>query len=352
MPRNVQKIGARFRALVRVSGHKPVCRTFATEAEAVAFVRKTETRIRKGKPAAATAMTVAEAVEKFREFRARGARPIAPAATEHFYLNHLADPDHLGVIEIDRLEVRHLVRWCEERAEQGAGPSTMKSELSKLGTVLKHVAALTNTPPVGIVDVARPVLEYAGLVGDSNWRERRPSAEELDRLKLAAEPMLWEIIEFAIASAMRRSEITRIEWADVDEARKCIYLRDRKHPKKQTGHNMLVPLTSYSGIDAWAVLQRQARAGARVFPVTNEWLSDAFRQACLAAKVDDLRFHDLRHEATSRFFEAGLQIQQVAVLTGHRNWSNLRRYTQIRPETLHAPGIDPGTPQRLDSLRI
>jgi site-specific recombinase XerD len=52
-------------------------------------------------------------------------------------------------------------------------------------------------------------------------------------------------------------------------------------------------------------------------------------------QIIDLHFHDLRHEATSRLFEAGLTIEQVPLVTGHKDWKMLRRYTQLRPESLH-----------------
>jgi len=48
-----------------------------------------------------------------------------------------------------------------------------------------------------------------------------------------------------------------------------------------------------------------------------------------------LCFHDLRHEGTSRLFEAGFSIQQVATVTGHKDWRMLRRYTNLKPENLH-----------------
>ncbi|MBL4821255.1 MAG: tyrosine-type recombinase/integrase, partial [Gammaproteobacteria bacterium] len=51
--------------------------------------------------------------------------------------------------------------------------------------------------------------------------------------------------------------------------------------------------------------------------------------------IEDLHFHDLRHEATSRLFEAGLTIERVALVTGHKDWKMLRRYTHLKPEDLH-----------------
>jgi site-specific recombinase XerD len=52
--------------------------------------------------------------------------------------------------------------------------------------------------------------------------------------------------------------------------------------------------------------------------------------------IPNLHFHDLRHEGTSRLFEEGFEIQQVALVTGHKDWRHLRRYTNLRPEDLHS----------------
>lgn len=346
---SIKQMGpASWRAQIRIKGHAAVCQTFKTEKQAQAWAEKTERAIRSGKKVT-SALTIEKAVENFRAFRDKGARPISRTSTEHYYLNHITDG--LGHIEVDRLTAEHLINWCRDRADLGAGPSTMSSEVSKLGTVLRCVSASSNTPMVDVVTAARPLLEYNGLVGPSVWRERRPKSEELDRLKSVMSPLLWDIVQFAIATAMRRGEIARIEWSDLDADRRCVLVRDRKHPRAKKGNHMLVPLTSHSGIDAWALVQSVHKVDVRIFPVTPEWVSDSFKGACDAAGIVDLHFHDLRHEATSRFFEAGLAIQQVAVLTGHKNWANLRRYTNIRPESLHAPGTHPGTEPRPDSPR-
>ncbi|MGN8550946.1 tyrosine-type recombinase/integrase [Bradyrhizobium sp. 13971] len=60
----------------------------------------------------------------------------------------------------------------------------------------------------------------------------------------------------------------------------------------------------------------------------------AFYRACSALRIEDLCFHDLRREAASRLFEAGLSIEKVALVTGHKSWDTLRRYTRLKPEDL------------------
>ena len=58
--------------------------------------------------------------------------------------------------------------------------------------------------------------------------------------------------------------------------------------------------------------------GGNVFPVTPNALRGVWRRAAQKVGIDNLRFHDLRHEATSRFFEKGLNVMEVAVITGHK----------------------------------
>lgn len=64
-------------------------------------------------------------------------------------------------------------------------------------------------------------------------------------------------------------------------------------------------------------------------------MSTIFPRACQALGIDDLKFHDLRHEGVLRLFEQGYTIEQVALVSGHRDWKMLARYTQIRAKDLH-----------------
>lgn len=99
-------------------------------------------------------------------------------------------------------------------------------------------------------------------------------------------------------------------------------------------------MLSVSGFDAAALIEEQrsirANEDDRIFPHHHKSAGTAFTRACTTAGISDLHFHDLRHEGTSRLFEAGFAIQQVAFVTGHKDWKMLRRYTHLKPESLHA----------------
>jgi integrase len=117
-------------------------------------------------------------------------------------------------------------------------------------------------------------------------------------------------------------------------------IRDRKDPRQKKGNDQRIPLLAVSGYDAFALIeeQRSVRGNEddRIFPFNHRSAGTAFTRAVRDLKIEDLHFHDLRHEGTSRLFEAGFPIQHVALVTGHKDWKMLRRYTHLKPESLHA----------------
>jgi integrase len=117
-------------------------------------------------------------------------------------------------------------------------------------------------------------------------------------------------------------------------------IRDRKDPREKKGNDQRIPLLAVSGYDAFGLIEEQrsirSNEDARIFSYLHRSAGTAFTRACKELKISDLHFHDLLHEGTSRLFEAGFSIQQVALVTGHKDWKMLRRYTHLRPESLHS----------------
>lgn len=182
------------------------------------------------------------------------------------------------------------------------------------------------------------------MIGRSFERDRRPTDDEIELLlehfdnKSNAIIPMARIVRFAIATAMRQEEICKIEWQDVDLKRRIVVVRDRKDPRRKAGNHQKVPLLNLTGYDAWQILLEQkilTGGKGRCFPYHHKSVGTAFRRGRQELGTDDLRFHDLRHEATSRLFEAGLSIERVALVTGHKDWKMLRRYTNLNPEDLH-----------------
>lgn len=328
-----------FRVLVRRKGSRTLCKTFPTRKEAERWARLAEADIEAGRPVGKPGgATVGDAIDAYRKLRESGKRDIAPGANEHYMLAHL--DTGLGDVAVTSLTPQRIATFCKRRAEDGAGPYTVNMEVSKLGTVLKYAAISLHAQWGDPVAAARPLLEHLGLIGPGKARDRRPTPDELAQLREKAEPLLRDIIDFAVATCMRRGEIARIEWRDVDRDKRLITIRDRKHPRMKAGNHETIPLLG----DARSIIDRQPRGDDRIFPVSPEWMSDAFLLACRVAGIADLHLHDLRHEGISRLFEAGYSIEQVALVSGHRSWSMLRRYTQLRPESLLSREPRPGSP--------
>ena len=332
---SILKVGEKWRALIRRKGHRAQCKTFRTKAQAEAWAREIETKIDQG--VALTdpgALTLAKVLDEYRNLRDKS-RPIADTSNEHYMLRHLKDG--LGELRAGALTPQHLVAYCTMRKEEGAGPYTCNMEMSKLGTAMRYASVSMHVTLPDVVAAARPLLTHLGLIGGGGRRERRPTEDELNKIVLELHdnfgPVYADAVRFAVATAMRRGEIVRIEWGDVDVAKRLVLVRDRKDPRKKAGNDQWVPLLG----PAWDLLQAQPRVDGepRIFPVHEQTLSKYFKSACDRHSIPDLHFHDLRHEGTSRLFEDGYEVQQVALVTGHRDWRHLRRYTNLRPEDLH-----------------
>ena len=336
---SIIEVKGKWRAQVRRKGQPVYTRTFTTKSAAERWARQLEVDIDRGQvgagsPAAAVSRVVllADLIKTYRELRDQ-ARPISDSSTEHYTLNHL--DHHLGARDVLRLTAQDLVGYCSARKDEGAGPYTCNMDIGKLGTVLRYAALAKKLTLPDVVGQARPLLSHLGLIGGGGKRERRPTEDELQRLVdyLQAQhgQAFADVVRFAVLTAMRRGEIVRLRWDDVDEAKRLVLVRDRKHPRRKLGNDEWIPLLG----DAWTLLQRQPREGELIFPLHEQTLSKYFRWACQALAIPNLHFHDLRHEGTSRLFEAGYEVQQVALVTGHKDWRHLRRYTNLRPEDLH-----------------
>jgi integrase len=327
------KIGSRWRAQIRKTGQKSTSKTFATKAEAVRWAAEME-----NSTAVATKLTVAQLIEKYREQKEAAGKPIGKTSNTHYMLNYLASDDYgLGGVRVEALATEHLVKYCQVRLKT-VQPATANMEITQLGTVLRHTKSLLNLRIGDVVGDARPTLRHYKLIGTGKGRTRRPTAAELTAIyeALAKRPRLnhlRDILSIAIITGMRRGEICRIKWLDLDENRRTVIVRERKHPTEKASNDQEIPLIGA----AWDIVQAQPRkpGNSRIFPYSPNTVSNRFSEICQELGIEDLHLHDMRHEAISALFESGWQIPEVAAVSGHKDWRQLKRYTQIEPASLH-----------------
>lgn len=320
----------KWRALIRRTGHKPQCKTFRTKSQADNWAKLRESELDGGAAVMVGDLTLGEVIMAYRKLRDQ-TRPIADTSNEHYTLKALHKG--LGDQRAATFAPQHLVGYATMRREEGAGPYTVNMDISKLGTVMRYAGASLGVALPDVVGAARPLLTHLRLIGGGGKRERRPAEDELRRiLDLIGQRrglIYAEAVAFAATSAMRRGEVCALKRSDIDPRTHVVSVW-RKHPRK--GKTLeRVPLLG----EAWEIAKRQpVSEDGRVFPIEPGTLSKYFTEACRALSVPDLHLHDMRHEGTSRLFEEGLDIPEVALVTGHKDWRNLKRYTNLKPEDL------------------
>lgn len=245
----------------------------------------------------------------------------------------------LGDIADTKLTSQSIVEYAQWRmTKEGGGiqAQTVGNDLAHLGAVLSVAKPAWGyaIDPHAMPD-ARKVLRKLGMVTRSKERDRRPTLDELDKvlkhyLEMQARRQAWidmpKVIAFAIFSTRRQEEITRILWSDLDETRQAVLVRDMKNPGQKIGNNVWCHLPD----EAWQIIQRMPKVAKEIFPYNSRSISASFTRACHMLAIEDLHFHDLRHDGVSRLFEMDWDIPRVSSVSGHRDWNSLRRYTHLR----------------------
>jgi integrase len=332
----IRQRGKTFQAIVRVTvdGRKhEESKTFKTERLANEWADKLEARIKlEGVPQRVKSqMTLGELMLNHMD-KVQAVKPMRRQMI--WEINRLA-------VEFSKLKLSDMTpkvfsEFAMRRAKTGVSGSTILHDLSTISGVLSAAYVVQGIEvSAEPVTVALDTLHRMGVVHHSESRDRRPTEEELGRLRqefqrIAKHPQTVipsvVIMDLAIALPRRIGELCAMTWADFSGDLQ--YLRDTKHPVKP--RNELVPLPP----EARAIIEALPRIDARILPYKEESVTAAFERACDRLNIVDLRYHDLRHHGISLLFEKGLQIQEVAMISGHKSWNVLKRYTNLKPQNV------------------
>ncbi len=159
-------------------------------------------------------------------------------------------------------------------------------------------------------------------------RERRLEDGEYKRLMSKAneyQGIISYLIDLAVETGMRRGEILKLSWSELSIDKRVIRIPDTKN-----GDDRTVPLST----KALNILTSQPREGDKIFNISPDTVTHAFAKVALRAGLKDIRFHDMRHEATSRLFEKRFHLMKVSAITGHKDLAMLKKYTHLRAENL------------------
>lgn len=327
--------------MVRKQGHTLSC-TFRLKVEAETWAAEQESRIGRGEKPSAKPITSRETVGDLIDLHLEDLKELGRGIGRSKEHTLFRLKDTIGGTRLGNIDREFLVSFAKRRAKEGAGPVTISIDISFMGTVMEHAAAVHGIAvPTEQIRLGRIALSRLGLIAKSAERERRPTAEELDLIIKTAETNprqvipLGRIIKFAIATALRQDEISRVLWEDFNPTRATLRVRQRKHPRQKKTNDQTIPLVADTGFDPIALIKEQGERTGRtqgfIFPYDGRSVGAAFRRICRDLAIEDLHFHDLRHEAISRLFEADWDIQNVAMVSGHKDWKMLQRYTHLRP---------------------
>lgn len=319
---------------------------FADEEEARLWADKLEKRIKKeGIPdvVKATNLSVGELIRMHLKYQ-RNLRPLGRSTIQ----NHDYMAQEFDKIAIPDLRAKHLIDFATRRRNiDKVSPATILSNLSPLSAAI-HSAPYAHEIRVDPteVDIAMKRLADMGLAAKSRQVERLVDQEEEDalleqfhlrNLMPQTEIDMVRMYKIALALPRRVSELCRIRWADVKPKQRTITIRDVKHPRRKAGNDQVVPLLG----PAWDIIDQTPKLGECIFPYNSESVTAAFERIrdriaeTGMPGIKDLRFHDLRHTGITMLFWRGLRIEEVAIVSGHTNWAQLKRYTHIKPEELH-----------------
>lgn len=341
----VRPRGDKFQAIVRVKKYGQIVhqesRMFETEALANDWAKRLESTIKTGgiEKRKLSTQSLGELISQYRLVRS-GVRPLPRSAENELDLL----TRYLKSEPLSSLTSAVFTKFALDRKRDGAGPVTILHNLSTVRSILNSAKPMFGVDVNGqAASDAIKALKQVGVVDKSESRTRRVSAAELDLLRSEFNrisnfpstviPMVT-YLDLAVALPRRRSELCNMRWEDYDRKAGTVLLRDTKNPTRPRNELIPVPPSAAAIMDALPVIDE------RIFPYNPDSVSAAFERACARCGIVDLHLHDLRHEGISRLFEAGLDIPEVAMISGHMSWSMLRRYTHLKPshvlEKLHA----------------
>ncbi len=148
---------------------------------------------------------------------------------------------------------------------------------------------------------------------------------------------LQEIVLFALNTGMRQDEILSLEWPNADLFRKTVLVVKSKNGEKRT-----IPMNQ----KVFELIKAKARenqskskfvfASEAETKILRRNLMRAFYNAKDRAKIDDFKFHDLRHTFATRLAQAGIDLYMISKLLGHKDIKMTQRYSHHCPDSLRS----------------
>ena len=319
-----------WQAIIRKRGFPSQTKTFRTKRDAEAWAKVTESEMVRGvfiQRTESERTLLSDLLNRYAKevvpTLKGGDRDMSRIRTLNAHLGKYAVASITSALVAQYRDMR--LATVSEFTGKLVGPQSVKHELGMLQRVLKKGAMEWGCLLPGGV----PTLQVK-MPRLPNSRDRRLVGDEEARLlegcRESQATWLYSAVVIAVETGMRASELIGLRWEHIDLKSRVALLPNTKNDTPRR-----VPLSSRA-IGALELIPRNI--SGKVFTVTYRAMAANFTVACTRASIAGLHFHDLRHEATSRFFEKGLNPMQVSAITGHKTLQMLKRYTHLRAEDL------------------
>jgi len=318
----IRRRGKTYHVQIRKVGYPPVTKSFSSITVARKWTKATEADMeRRLSVSVPSRLTVGDLLERYES----EVIPTHKGSRREIYKSRTLRKN-FSKIRLCDLSPSDVRQYRDIRLKT-ISPATLRRELAVLSSAINHASKewgiFVSTNPVTAISVPRT----------ANARSRRLEADEQNRLLSASNGELRRIIIIALETGMRRGEILQIRRSHIDFILQTLLI-----PRTKTDTPRTIPLSSMAVVS----LKEQISISGNITPIREtplfsllpDSLSQAFRRLCRRLDIQNLHFHDLRHEATSRLFEKGLNPVEVATITGHKDTKMLMRYTHLRAEDL------------------
>jgi integrase len=320
---SIRKKGNSWEARVRIQGFSD-CKSFPTRKEALLWAGETETEMRRGvftprKEAEQTCLG-----DALRRYKAHISPQKKGAKQEVVRIDAwLKNP--LAKRRLSSLRGKDFATYRDTRLSQGLATNTVRLELA----IISHLFNIARRE--WGMDYLQNPLDNVTRPKGSKPRDRRVAKDEeallMEALQSCRNTLVLPLTEFAIETAMRKSEMLLLTWKDVSLSRRVAQLVTSKNGEART-----VPL-SLRAVEILTALPKTP--DGPVFPISVEALDAAWSRAKKRAGISNLHFHDLRHEGTSRYaLSVGKNLLKLQRITGHKTLQMLTRYTHLNVDDI------------------
>jgi len=319
-----------YRALVRMKGHPPQSATFERKTDARKWAQDIESAIRQGrhfKSSEAKKHTVSDMIDRYIEL----ILPNRPKNSNNHKIHLKWWKEQLGYFLLAEINSAKIAECRDQLLKEKTNRGTPRSP----ATANRYMATLSHVFNVAVREwewlEANPVSRLKKQT-ESRGRVRFLDDDERERLLEACRksnsPNIYPVVVLAISTGMRQGEIMNLRWKDIDLKRRRIVIHETKNNERRSvpltglAHQVMKDFSKVRRLDTEYVFP--GRGSDRAGDIRTAW-----DESVKAAKIENFRFHDLRHTAASYLAMNGATLAEIAEVLGHKTLQMVKRYAHL-----------------------